>query len=150
VPGGGFTRTLGFYKTHPAVTQWILDQAGGITVCGVHLDNTNYDDATSALEALCISPRGDGRLQLVRQLTAAALTMAAGGATFGGFAECNALCAAGGSDVAIGACIGSTDAFNNSGDNLPAPFDGFDSGSPEYCRIAHGTPCNILDPAACN
>jgi hypothetical protein len=132
------------------VTQWILDQANGISVCGVVLTNTNYDDAHSAIEALCISPKGNQRLQLVRQLTAAALTMAAGGATYSDFGACNTRCANGtGSIYDIGDCINSADNFNNSGDNLPAPFDGFESGSPTYCQIAHRTDCNILDPASC-
>jgi hypothetical protein len=151
LPGQGFTRTLGFYKTHPGVTQHILDQAGGIDVCGVHLDNTNVDDSHSALEALCISPKGDQRLQLVRQLTAAALTMAAGGATFADFDACNAMCANGtGSIYDVGDCINSADAFNNSGDNLPAPFDGVESGYPEYCQMAHNSDCDVLDPQTCS
>ena len=147
---GFFTRTLGFYKTHPGVTQWILDQADGISVCGVELTNTNDDDAHSAIEALCISPLGDQRLQLARQLTAAALTMAAGGATYGDFGACNTLCANGtGSIYAVGDCINSADNFNNSGDNLSAPFDGFESGSTTTCQLAHMTGCNILDPESC-
>jgi hypothetical protein len=150
LPGSGFTRTLGFYKTHPNVTQWILDQAHGISVCGVEITNTNYDDAHSALEALCISPQGDLRLQLVRQLTAAALTMAAGGATYADFNACNTICASNtGSSYTLGDCINSADNFNNSGDNLPAPFDGFESGAPDYCKIAHMTSCNVLDPDSC-
>jgi hypothetical protein len=151
LPGQGFTRTLGFYKTHPGVTQYILDQVGGIDICGIHLDNTNVDDAQSALEALCISPKGDTRLQLVRQLTAAALTMAAGGATYADFDTCNNFCTTStGSIFDVGDCINSADAFNNSGDNLPAPFDGVDSGAPEYCQIAHNTACEVLDPATCS
>jgi hypothetical protein len=132
------------------VTQWILDQAHGVNVCGVAITNTDYDDAHSALEALCISPQGDTRLQLVRQLTAAALTMAAGGATYVDFTGCNALCANhNGSVYDVGDCINSADNFNNSGDNLSAPFDGFESGSPDYCRIAHMTSCTVLDPDSC-
>jgi hypothetical protein len=151
LPGHGFTRTLGFYKTHPGVTQWILDLVGGVTVCGIELTNTLTDDSHSALEALCISPKGDQRLQLVRQLTAAALTMAAGGATYTDFATCNAYCANGtGSIYDVGDCINSADNFNNSGDNLPAPFDGVESGYPEFCQIAHGTPCNVLEPDTCS
>jgi hypothetical protein len=148
----GFTRTIGFYKTHPAATQWVLDQADGISVCGVELTNVDDDDAHSALEALCLSPKGDQRLQLVRQLTAAALTMALeGGATFGDFEACNTLCANGtGSVYELGDCINSADNFNNSGDYLPAPFDGIDNGAPDYCRLAYRTPCNILDPERCD
>ena len=145
----GFTRTLGFYKTHPGVTQWILDQAGGISVCGVDLANTDYDDSHSALEALCLSPKGDQRLQLVRQLTAATLTMSAGGATFDQLDECNALCITGGSIFELGDCINAADNFNNSGDYLVATFDEFDSGHPEFCQIAHNTACNVLTPGSC-
>lgn len=133
------------------MTQWILDSADGVTVCGVEITNTDYDDAHSALEALCISPQGDQRLQLVRQLTAAALTMAAGGATYTNFTACDALCANGGGSIfELGDCINSADNFNNSGDSLPAPFDGFESGSPDYCRIAHMSSCTVLDPDSCN
>jgi hypothetical protein len=132
------------------VTQWILDLVGGITVCGIELTNTDYDDSHSALEALCISPKGDQRLQLVRQLTAAALTMAAGGATYADFDGCNTYCATGtGSIYDVGDCINSADAFNNSGDNVPAPFDGVESGYPEFCQIAHNTACNVLTPDTC-
>jgi len=50
-----------------------LDSTGAcINVCGEVIRTTRLDDADSALEALCVTPLGDQRLQLVRQLTAAA------------------------------------------------------------------------------
>jgi hypothetical protein len=52
--GGGFTRTLGFFKTHPEVTQAIIADAGGLAVCGRALANVAVDHAESAVEALCV------------------------------------------------------------------------------------------------
>jgi hypothetical protein len=50
----------------------------------------------------------------------------------------------------VGDCINSADNFNNSGDDEPAPpFDGFESGHPGYCQIAHHTACNVLAPQSC-
>ena len=149
MPGGGFTRTIGFYKTHPDVTQDILSDAGGVTVCGVLLTDVDVDHAHSAIEAMCLSPMGDSRLQLGRQLTAAALTMAAGGATFDDFALCDAVCtnpAAPKSEISD--CVALTDAFNLSGDLLPAPFDGGPA-DPTACDLAHETSCTVLDPGSC-
>ena len=49
----GFTRTVGFWKNHVQLTQKVLDDAGGLTVCGEHIVNTAIDDAKSAIEAMC-------------------------------------------------------------------------------------------------
>lgn len=67
--------------------------------------------------------------------------MAAGGATYGDWDGCNDY---------VGDCLNSADNFNNSGDDEPAPpFDGFESGHPGYCQIAHHTACNVLAPQSC-
>jgi hypothetical protein len=146
---GGFTRTLGFYKQNPAVVEWILEQAESISACGLTFTNVELDSASSVLEALCTSTRGNQRAQLLRQLVAARLTQAAGGATYGAFGSCESFCANGGSIYDLGGCINSLDAFNNSGDNLPAPFDGMDGGYAEFCQLAYGTDCTVFDPTSC-
>lgn len=147
---GAWTRTIGFYKTHPAITLDILTSSGGVTVCGEVITDVDVDHGHSALEALCISPMGDLRLQLVRQLTAAALTMAAGGDTFGDFATCNAACATPGAPgTTLSSCIADTDFFNNAGDPLPAPFDPPGAADPKPCEVAHDSACTVLDPGSC-
>jgi hypothetical protein len=148
--GDGFTRTLGFYKNHPAVTAAILTAAGPLTVCGFTISNIDVDDARSALEAMCVSPQGDQRLQLVRQLTAASLSMAAGGATFADLAACNAVCAdAGASVISLSACVDDTDDYNRSGDNVVAPFDPAGNADTAPCKKAGKTVCTVPDPASC-
>ena len=77
--------------------------------------------------------------------------MAAGGRTYADWSGCNTYCATGtGSIYDVGDCINSADAFNNSGDNLSAPFDGVESGAPEYCQMADNTACQVLDPPSCS
>jgi hypothetical protein len=149
-PPGSFTRTPGFYKNRPDVTQSILDAAGGIEVCGLTIDNTSVGSASSALEAMCGPNGGDKKTALIRALTAAALTQAAGGATFGGFDLCNMLCATGASDDELSACTKITAAFNESGDNLPAPFGGGGSADSGPCQEAADSACRLSDPATCN
>src|SRR5262249_4930022 len=90
-PAGEFTRTLGFYKSHPAITESILN-SGALTVCGFTISDVGVDDAHSAIEALCVTPQGDQQLQLIRQLVTAALNGAGGGAQFAQLAACNAIC----------------------------------------------------------
>ncbi len=145
---GGFTRTPGFYKNRPSVTQGILDAAGGIAVCGLTIDNTSVGSASSALEAMCGPNGGDKKVGLIRALTAAALTQAAGGATFGGFDLCNMLCAMGASDDELSACTKLTAAFNESADNVPTSFGGGSADS-EPCKMAGNSDCNLSDPSAC-
>jgi len=119
-------------------------------VCGTTLTGVGIDDAQSALEALCISPLGDLRLQLTRQLTAAALSAAGGGASFVDFAMCNAICADPGSpSIALSDCITDTDVFNNSGDALTAPFDPPGAANPGPCQLATDTPCTVLLGSGC-
>jgi hypothetical protein len=134
-------RTAGFFGTHAAadalngcsqnITQQIIDAAGGLDVCGVTLTTTDLT-AVSAVEAICVSPQGSQRLQLVRQLTTTSLncvlstvgddaTCAAGNDQCDGvtsinavFDACNAFCAAN-TTSEFGACIDALDCFNNGG-----------------------------------
>lgn len=150
MPGGLFTRTPGFYKNHPDITLAILNGAGGLLVCGRTITNVNVDSASSALEVMCIAVQGDARLQLARQLMAAALSGAAGGAQFTELASCNAICAdPNASATDIQNCVTDADNFNNSGDNVTAPFDPPGSANPTPCQQAQGTPCTIEAPAVC-
>ena len=135
------------------------------------ITNTTLASADSALEAICVSPRGEIRLQLARQLTAMALNCAVNG--FGGdcsgharlaplFALCNDACAQNTNDV--GDCIGMIDCFNNGGDAdpvsglcmvdsianchlrpLPSPYDGNSpASSSQACASARKNTCTVL------
>lgn len=149
-PHGHWTRTAGFYKNHPAITQSILTGAGGLTVCGHSITDVDVDHAHSAVEGLCVSPQGNSRLQLVRQLITAALTNALGGAVFPDLTRCNAVCANPlSAQLDVNTCVNQADAFNNSGDNLQAPFDPPGSADTAPCQAAHGTACTVLNPGAC-
>lgn len=151
-PNTGFTRTLGFYKNHPDITQALIAQAGGtLNVCGRTITDIAINDSHSALEALCVTPAGDQRLQLVRQLTAAALNVAAGStAVFSNLASCNATCAdANATGTALSTCESDADGFNNSGDNVTAPFDPPGAADSSLCDVAGDTACTYLDPGAC-
>jgi hypothetical protein len=155
--GASICRTPGFWGTHAGVesvnkqkgtniTQAVIAAAGGsLTVCGETITSTKVADDESALEAICVSPSGAIRLQLVRQLTAAALNcvMSGGDADCSStplytsiFAECNALCTqSGASTTSITSCIGRIDCLNNGGKVLANGF----------CQIGtcrDGSPCN--------
>jgi len=120
-------------------------------VCGKKITDVAVNDAHSALEALCISPQGNQRLQLFRQLLTAALNDAAGTpATFTDFAACDALCQdAGATDADLSACVDAADAFNNSGDNVTAPFEPAGAAVTAPCKSAADTACTVLAPASC-
>jgi hypothetical protein len=141
-----FTRTVGFWKHHPVLTQTVVTTAGDLTVCGEPITNVAIDDAHSALEAMCVSIGGDQRLQLARQLMAASLNVAAGGAPFPPLASCNAVCADPNATATdINTCEGQADTYNGSGDNVPLPFpEG--SADPGPCKEAQNTACTITDP----
>jgi hypothetical protein len=130
-------RTPGFYGTHAGVdpkkknsmniTQALITAGGGsLPICGMMLTNTDVGDLYSALEALCVSPRGDSTLQLMRQLTAMSLNcIISGGSadcsdmmedTAGLFADCNARCDGSMSTRTVGQCINEVDCFNNGGE----------------------------------
>jgi hypothetical protein len=156
-----FCRTAGFWSTHAGsekkngksqnITLAVIDLADGIlnlpakdlinlygqygklNICGENIVNTQLTDAASALESMCVSPQGDQRLQLVRQLTAASLNCVLSGGNpdcigVDGpsnisveelFAACNTACAAGGTtvtdDVNTISCIAAVDCWNNGG-----------------------------------
>ena len=143
-------RTPGFWGTHggsekggPNITQAVLNETGPISICGVTISTTDLT-ATSAIEAICVSPKGQQTLQLARQLTAAALncgmtnSVSCGGGgqnpgtnICGGvsiedvFNACNEACAAGLTSPASGdfagiSCIEAIDCFNNGGSGLDA------------------------------
>jgi hypothetical protein len=107
------------------------------------------DDAHSALEALCGPDHGNQRFQCCRQLMAAGLNAAAGGASFADFASCNAICGnPASSDADVNTCECDADTFNGSGDNVPLPFPEGNADS-HPCKAAAATACLIIDPAAC-
>jgi cell division septation protein DedD len=85
------------------------------------------NDADSAEEALCVAPRGNKRLELVRHLTAAALNCAVSNGssdctgTSGeeAFKACNAACAVGLTDASLDGntvdCVKAVECINNGG-----------------------------------
>jgi hypothetical protein len=171
-------RSPGYWGTHAGdpgnVAQAAIDEAGScLEVCGEVITNTTVSSANSALEAICVSPRGDLRLQLGRQLTAMALNCAING--FGRdcsghvrlgelFAACNDACTQKTGDV--GECVAAVDCFNNGGDydfqsglcvtdtianchlrSLPSPYDGgVPASSAQTCSAVRKNACTILPP----
>jgi hypothetical protein len=163
-PNEEICRTPGFWGTHGGteksssvnITDAVLDAFGGtLEVCGTIIDNTDVGNIHSALEAICVSPKGDSRLQLARQLTAAALncgitnaegtdtcTVQDGTAPCAGVSvedvwnACNTACPTGTTATVDGheiSCIGAIDCFNNGGVFDPATGD---------CNDAVGTSCH--------
>lgn len=142
------TRTIGFWGTHP----WITNNYDPVTVCGIQVGCDDLGNDTSACsagncnsitEALCSAPgleypKNQAYVTLIRQLTAAKLnlnaTAALGeGATCSDFEHggksiqqwielCEAdFCDANKASISSSGCIEALDAFNNSQDT------GFDS-----------------------
>ncbi len=149
LPSGGFTRTVGFYKTHPAITADILAD-GPLTVCGQVVVDVDVDHAHSALEIMCVAPHGNVRLQLARQLMAAALSRAAGGAPID-LGPCNAVCTnAAATDAELASCVDATDGYNQSGDAVTAPWGTPGAADPRPCDLAALTPCTIVAPGECS
>jgi hypothetical protein len=178
MPGEEICRTPGFWGSHAGtekegksqnITQAVMDEVGGcIEICGEVITTTEVGDAESALEAICVSPRGNQRLQLARQLTAMALNCIISG---GGpkcqnmsceimFLECNKVCAGDPGMYSIQQCIGMVDSWNNGrylGDGChsrklcsevnelcfhpPGP-----AGSPKACKAALRNDCTIIMP----
>ncbi len=169
-------RTAGFWKTHAGteknnsqnITQMVINFSGCLNICGEVITNTLTNSANSALEAMCVAVAGDQRLQLARQLTAAALNciMTAGDPSCAGvsigdvFAACNAACASGQVSAVVGGqsidCTDALDSFNsnpaceaqplcNKSLNLcfdpPGP-----AGSTDACNLASSNACTILQP----
>src|SRR5262249_57932595 len=103
----------------------------------------------SALEALCGPDQGLQRFQCCRQLMAAALNAASGGAVFSDFAKCNAICGdPNSSDADVNTCQENANTLNGSGDNVNLPFPEGNADS-DPCKAAAATACLIIDPAAC-
>jgi len=129
-------RTPGFWATHAGteknksvdITQLVITSVGSLTICGQTITDTHLGHIHSAEEALCVRVQGDSRLQLARQLTAAALNCVVNGNAadcsndplFGQvFAACNSgpVCAPTTIDnkQAQTACIAALDCLNNGG-----------------------------------
>ena len=134
-------RTPGFWGTHAGeekegrstnLTQEVIDFNGGSlgTICGEEITNTSVNDYTgagsypgngdgSAVEGICVHPKGAQVRQLMRQLIAASLNcvVSGGGADCTGvsiyddFTDANAACAANAGDLSQ--WIGIIDDFNN-------------------------------------
>jgi hypothetical protein len=161
------------------VTSEVIDAAGGcIDVCGEILLSSatkTPGNADSALEAICVSPRGDQQLQLVRQMTSMQLNCVVSGVSSdcsgnaglsGLLDDCTKACL--GDPTAtrsIGDCIGEIDCFNNGGAvdpttglcgaspsgnceqrNLPSPFDTPGADTPQTCNQARGNACTVVPP----
>lgn len=166
---GCFTRTPGFWATHPGDdarigTYDFLPQ----TVCGVELDTVTAGRTDSAIEAMC-SVGTDSKLpgtspqltQLIRQCTAASLNIAAS-VEFGGSCESDypqlgmmmdsccggeeSLCTDGyEGSLTIGECIYYLDEFNNSTDTLyPEAFRKPGKANPTYCQGAKNNGVAII------
>jgi hypothetical protein len=101
------------------VTQAVIDAAGGsLDVCGTTITNTDLGSDQSAIEAICVAVKGELELQLVRQLTAAALNCAVTPCSSEHsdlVDDCNDTCADGSGDRTINECIDELDCFNNGG-----------------------------------
>jgi hypothetical protein len=151
---GCITRTPGFWGTHPGITDDFLP----ITVCGKTLDSTDAGLCDSVTEALCVAPGSEANkscdknpayAQLVRQLAAAKLNLAATAANGGTcgphiaakIATCERLCGATKAVISASGCITDLDTFNNSQDTVtvtPAPFDQPGPADPSQCQAANG------------
>jgi hypothetical protein len=160
------------------VTAAVIELAGGsLSICGQTLTSEAttddpstpaldaVDDASSALEALCIRVEGDRRLVLARELTILALNcvasgfgpecQGAGGSLAELFASCNAVCAS--DSAAVGSCLASLAAVSSrceEGDlpalallgNADSCSDPGPAGSSKACSAARKTRCTILAP----
>jgi hypothetical protein len=161
-----FCRTPGFWGTHGGadpdkkcsqnITQAVLGVVGSISICGEDICNTLPDDASSALEALCVRVQGQQTRQLARQLTAARLNCIVSGETGGPcdgisinaiFDACNTACAAGDTEATVGTdeidCIDAIDCFNNGG-----TFDPSDGSCDTGTCETGGAGCSEDNPCA--
>ena len=138
----GVEKSPGNGRPSVNITEAVLDCADGncadhtandfVLICGERIDSpdtdpadgtTDADDAASSTEAMCVDVKGDSRLQLARQLTAAALNclISGGGGDCAGtgtyaqvFGDCNEACedpASANSEIT--ACIAEIDCLNN-------------------------------------
>ena len=139
---GGCEKTKGVGSQN--ITQDVINACDPISVCGQAITNTCLGSPSSAVEAICVSPRGDISLQLIRQLTSMALNCCisgfkpdcSGDTNLGNlFGECNGICQ-GGTDntLTVQSCVEQIDCFNNGG-----VF------TDDFCQTgtcANGDPCN--------
>jgi hypothetical protein len=165
-------RTPGFWGTHGGVSLQVIGLAGGcLDVCGEVIKDINVNSADSVLEAICVSPRGEQRLQLARQLTSMALNcvISGFGSDCGGnanldllFGSCNSSCLGLPNSPSVGDCISAVDCFNNGGsldaqglcefdDNnnchnraLPATLNQGPADTPQQCNSARKNACEII------
>ncbi len=145
--GECLTRTLGFWGTHP----WITNDYAPVTVCGETLGCNGPDDGMSDPSCLAGScddimeglgsvggelRHGQSYIAMVKQLTAAKLNLNATGALFGNaecsdwefdgrsiqawIGYCETLCNKSQSQISSSGCVEALDAFNNS---LDTGFD---------------------------
>jgi hypothetical protein len=158
-------RTPGFWGTHAEAnprkpnSQDITGAFLPVTVCGVVLNNTDVGNHCSAQEALCVRVRGEQRLQLARQLTAARLNCnveTCPNSILTLLDACDQACI--NDTSAVGQCIEDIDAFNNGvspdatgchdrqipGFQPPGP-----AGSSGDCNTASGNDVDIFDAGAC-
>jgi len=156
-------RTAGFWSTHGDLTGTLIADAGCLSICGERIDDVKAPagkfkgSADSALEAMCVPVQGDSKLQLARQLTAAALNCiisncvpadsnadCSNSSIADTFSQCNTICADPNATKAdITSCIAAIDCFNNGGIFNPGP--------PTTCRTgtcsASLAPCGIGFPS---
>jgi hypothetical protein len=165
-PDDCFTRTRGFWGTHPAITEQFLD----VAVCGTTLDTVDINTAGSAIEDLCADTNvrkgkfkgaDPAYLSLLAQLAAAKLNfnaaadnngscddtlgqeLEAAGCQYSTLVDLEAaLCNKSGAVISASNCIEGLDAFNNSQDaesfasTPPPPFDRPGPASPSSCNEA--------------
>jgi hypothetical protein len=146
---GCLTRTPGFWGTHPAVTEKYLD----LQVCGTTLNNVDYGNSTSAIEAICSVGKdhkilGAQLTQLVRQCTAAALNIASS-QELGG--NCNSDYP--GIDELFATCCGADSVCTDPGaelynvTNCSSTLDMFNNWDPDTLNFDY--PIGSADPTAC-
>jgi hypothetical protein len=156
--GEEICRTPGFWGTHACGVSGTCEKATSqnitlalitafndandpnLTICGTEINNASVGNVNSALEAICVSPKGDSVLQLARQLMSAALNciitnggngdscVSLTGAVCGGvsiedvFNACNTACEAGSVTATVDTteinCIEVIDCFNNGGETF--------------------------------
>jgi hypothetical protein len=163
VAGGCFTRTPGYWGTHPAQTLSVI--GAGLPVCGITLTNFNAPSTNgSAVEDLCGTGGPDFKpnntspqqLQLIRQCTSAALNLRVSAQANlncdGAFPDISAIfntCCVGptstcdsglnSKQLAGSTCEAVLDAFNNQFDGTNFPnFLVNSPAKPASCQIANG------------
>ncbi len=96
----------------------------GLQICGKTVSVDDHgSDIPPVVEAICVSPSGDSKLQLGRQLTATALNciLSGGGPDCSGtsmetvFSTCNTTCSDSVEGDQVNSCIEKLDCFNNGG-----------------------------------